>query len=92
MVRSLSDFETTYEMAKDSDAPYAVLQSLRDKQNYPFTRLSNPYPVVDGDAWEEIMVPVDKVPGREIFYAVLDVPEINVYSFEKYMGNIWPQP
>jgi len=92
MVRSLSDFETTYEMAKDSDAPYAVLQSLRDKQNYPFTRLSNPYPVVDGDAWEEIMVPIDKVPGRDIFYALIDISQKDIFYFDKYMGEIWPQP
>lgn len=92
MVRSISDFETIYELAKDSEAPYDVLQSIRDKQSYPFTRLEDPLPMLKGDAWEEAVVHLDKVPGRDIFYTVLDITSLETFPFKRYVNEIWPTP
>ena len=92
MVRTPSDFDTIYDLAKDSYAPNSVLQTLRDKQGFPFTRFDSLYPMLKGDAWEEAMVHLDKVPGREIFYTVQDVDSLEAFSFKRYVNEVWPQP
>ena len=93
MVRSLSDFDTLYDVAKDSHAPHHVLQFIRDKQRYPFRRIDELLPMLEGDDWEDVMKQVDKVPGRDIFYAVLDCPHPpEIFSFNRYVNEVWPAP
>ena len=83
---------TIYDLANDSHAPNDVLQTLRDKQGFPFTRFDNVYPMLKGDAWSDAMVHLDKIPGREIFHTLLDIGMLDIFSFKKYINEVWPQP
>lgn len=85
-------FKDRYDLAQDSKAPYEVLQALRGRQEFPFTKMVWGHLNLKGDAWENIMVSVDKVPGREWYYAVIDRPDIDIFSFKKYFDEVWPQP
>lgn len=93
MVRSLSDFETLYELAKDSKAPDGVIQAIRDKQQFPFVAIKEVFPILKGRQWEDFMQPVAKLPGQDIFYVVLDYSGLlDVFSFNKYVNEVWPSP
>ena len=90
-VRNDADFKECYEVAKDNKAPYEVLQALRGRQMFPYTEDDMGYAEYQSDAWDNIMVAMDKVPGRELYYAVVDRPNVKVFSFHKYQQEIWPQ-
>lgn len=92
LVRNEEDYEDCYTMAKDSEAPYDVLQALRGRQQFPLTRESMGYIKLKGDAWDDAMIAMTKVPGRELYYAIVDRPDVHSLSFERYSGEIWPQP
>lgn len=91
-VRDDAAFKDMYELAKDSEAPYDVLQALRGRQQFPFTKKEWGHLNLKGDAWEAVMVPMDKVPGREWYYTVVERPDLDVFSFKKYFDEVWPTP
>lgn len=91
-VRNEADFKDCYDIAKDSEAPYDVLQALRARQMFPFTKNAMGYSRFQGDAWDEVMVAMEKIPGRELYFKIMDRPDIEVYPFEKYLNEEWPRP
>lgn len=91
-VRNESDFKDCYEITKDAKAPYDVIQAIRGYQQFPYTKKTMGYANLKDDQWENAMVQMDKVPGRELYYAVVDRPDIEVYSFNRYMQEEWPKP
>lgn len=91
-VRNEADFNDCYEIARDSQAPYEVLQSLRSRQKFPYTREPMGYAKVSGDSWEDIMIPMEKVPGRDIFFAEMERRDIESTSFNQYLQREWPKP
>jgi len=92
LVRNNQDFKDCYDIAKDSEAPYGVLQALRDHQMFPYTKNPMGYARLQGDAWDEMMVAMEKIPGRELYFTIIDRPDIEAYSFEKYLQEEWPNP
>jgi CheY-like chemotaxis protein len=91
-VTNEEEFKNSYEIAKDAKAPYEVLQAIRGRQMFPYTKEAMGYVSLNDEQWENAMVQMDKVPGRELYYAVIDRPDIEVYSFNRYMQEEWPQP
>src|SRR3990167_2876441 len=87
-VRNEIDFEDCYEIAKNSEAPYDVLQALRGRQKFPYTRDSMGYIKLQGDCWEDVMVPMTQVAGRELYYSVVDRSGVDVFSFKKYFNEV----
>ena len=85
-------FKDIYDLAQDSKAPYDVLQAIRGRQQFPFTKTERGRLNLKGDAWENVMVSMDKVPGREWYYAVVERPDLKPFSFKRYFDEIWPQP
>jgi len=92
LVRKEEDFEGMYDLAKDSGALREVLQSLRDRQQFPFTPSGMGHLSLKGDAWNSIMVQMHKIPGRELFYSMIDVVDLNILGFNQYRNEIWPTP
>ena len=92
LVRTEEDFQEFFEMASNSGAPKHVLQAIRDRQQMPYTGMNKSHLKLEGDVWEECMVPARKVPGQEIFYAMIETPDKTVFSLRDYLGQVWPQP
>src|SRR3990167_1421568 len=82
-VRKDADFKDCYEIATNNKAPYEVLQAIRGRQMFPYTEKDMGYSHYEGDAWEDIMVNMEKVPGRELYYAVIERPDIKLYAYDK---------
>lgn len=91
-VRNDQDFKDCYDIAKDTQAPYDTLQTLRSYQMFPYTKNTMGYARLQGDAWDEVMVAMEEIPGRELYFTVIDRPDIEVYPFEKYLHEEWPNP
>lgn len=91
-VRNECDFNEIYELAKNSEAPYSVLEAIRGRQKFPITPDPRGYLKLQGDAWEDVMEFMSKVPGRELYYALVDRPGMEVFSFKRYFNEVWPQP
>lgn len=92
LVRKNEDFDMMYELAKDAGAFQNVLQNLRNRQQFPFTRLGSAHLSAKGDTWDQLMVPMHKIPGRELFYSVIDYPGEEAMGFNQYRNEIWPTP
>ncbi|OGO93857.1 MAG: hypothetical protein A3F41_01460 [Coxiella sp. RIFCSPHIGHO2_12_FULL_44_14] len=92
LVRNEADYEDVYEFAKNSKAPYDVLQALRNRQQFPYTPQPMGYTKLQEDAWDEVMIAVDKIPGRELYYTIIDRPDVTPFSFNKYFKEVWPKP
>ncbi|OHE78673.1 MAG: hypothetical protein A3F67_07060 [Verrucomicrobia bacterium RIFCSPHIGHO2_12_FULL_41_10] len=91
-VRNEADFTDCYEIAKNNEAPYEVLQALRGRQQFPYTKNALGYLKLQGDQWDDAMISMEKVPGREWCYAVVDRPDIEAFSFKRYFHEVWPKP
>lgn len=91
-VRTDEDFNGMYDLAKDSGAMRDVLQGLQDRQKFPFTSSGHGHLSLKGDSWKSVMIPMEKIPGRELFYSVVDFPLDGVVGFETYRDQIWPEP
>ncbi|OGO93814.1 MAG: hypothetical protein A3F10_03090 [Coxiella sp. RIFCSPHIGHO2_12_FULL_42_15] len=91
-VRNEDDFKDCYDIAKDSKAPDEVLQALRNRQQFPYTKGNMGYAKLVGDQWDDFLISMNKVPGRELYYAVIDRPDVEIFSFQKYFEEVWPQP
>lgn len=91
-VRNEEDFKDCYEIAKDTDLSNDMLQAIRERRMFPYTKKSMGYLNLNKEQWEYAMIQMDKVPGRELYYAVIDRPDIKVFSFNRYMQEEWPQP
>lgn len=90
-VKSQSEFNDCLEMATNAKAPTQIIRDLKDCQQFPYTREPNGYvKFYTDDQWENAMVQMDKVPGRELFYAIVDRPDIEVFSFNHYLEDVWP--
>lgn len=90
--RTDEDFESMYDIAKDSEAMRDVLQGLRDRQQFPYSSSGTGHLSLKGDEWNPIMVTMNKIPGREVFYSVLDTALFDTFSFQKYKNEVWPAP
>lgn len=75
-------FEIAIEMAKKSGAPQSVIRSLEERKAYP-TNLSHP---PDGQAWEERMLPVNKVKGKAIFYQLVSQLNLDKAGYKSEFG------
>ncbi|OGT50845.1 MAG: hypothetical protein A3F17_09255 [Gammaproteobacteria bacterium RIFCSPHIGHO2_12_FULL_41_15] len=91
LVKLDHDFEMMYDLAKDSGAMRNVLQALKDRQQYPYMASNTRSLSLKNDQWESVMVPMSKIPGREIFYSIIERPRFNVMGFDQYIGEIWPE-
>ena len=89
--RTDKDFQDVYEMAENVEAHAEVLQAIRNRQMYPFTLTQKTYAKLQGDAWQNHVMPVKKIPERDWFYAITDRVE-EVTSFNHYFSSIWPEP
>lgn len=87
VVRTPEDFDTLYDIAEDNAAPDVVLQSIKDRQEYPFSRDDGRYLNVEGEGWKDLMVPMKKVPNRNIFYALVDYPGVKACSLDQYRSE-----
>lgn len=91
-VRTDEDFSSMYDLAKDSGALRDVLQALKDRQQFPFSTQGHNHSSVQGDGWDSLMVPMEKIPGRELFYSVVDLALPDTVGFDTYRDQIWPEP
>ncbi len=92
LMHSKEDFEEIYDIAKDSKAPHSVLEAIRERQMFPCEHPQKLSTKLQGDMWEDIMKPVDKVPGREWYYTVIDHSIRDIVPFNIYRDEIWPIP
>ena len=90
LVRDESDFQDVFEIAKNNGAPFDVVQIIKERQGFPYTpTLGKGFTALEGDDWKEAIVPVNKIKGRDFYYALVDRPDIPVISFNHYYENIW---
>jgi len=93
-VRNDADFVDCYEIAKNSEATHKILEAIRGRQMFPYTKEVMGYAELQGEQWESdgMMVEMHKVPGRELYYTVVNRPDIKVFSFNRYLQEEWPKP
>ena len=91
-VRNENDFKDLYELAKNSQASYEVLESIRSRQQFAFTKSNKGYLRLEDEMWENFMHPVDKVPGRDLYYSLVDRVDMKIFSFKQYFREVWPSP
>jgi len=92
LVRVDSDFDMMFELAKNSGAFQDVLQSIQNRQQFPFYRSNKGYLTFEGEDWELALVQMSKIPGRNIFYSVIEMPKVEYMGFKQYIGQVWPRP
>lgn len=85
VVRNTTDFKDCYDIAQDAHAPFEVLEALCQRQKFPYTPQPMGYAIFKPSEWEKNMISMQKIPHCELYYALSDRPDIQVFSFQRYL-------
>ncbi len=84
-VRNESDFDCCYEIAQDSGVSPTILSALEKREQFPYTKDLMGYAKLQGDHWEKALITVNRIENQELYYAVVERPDVTVFSFERYL-------
>lgn len=91
LVRNNQDFDEALEFAKDSAVSDRVLSAIRDRKAFPVTPQKNGYLKLQGNQWDSAMCSVEPIDGTELYYALVEYPDMKAFSFSRYFTEIWPK-
>lgn len=87
------DFQYYSEMAENSDAASDILERIKAKKQAPIKPLRDNYLSFEGAEWEKAMHNCHPIKeGSDVYYSLVDEPELKAFGFKRYMGEIWLKP
>lgn len=90
LVRSEQDFETMLSLAEDNEASDSVINDLKQRKQFPFAESRKSNLTLSDDQWDRAMVPMKKLDGSKVFYAVIPFSGPNkIINFDYYVNEIW---
>lgn len=98
VVKSAAELNDYYDLARDSQAPTAVLDALKEGKMLPFFSSAQALGKVKGLEWEKHVYPAKRLIGTDqtFFYSLIEnkpelLPEKRaILSHNEYMNRVWP--
>lgn len=85
LVRNESDFESCCELAENAERPKEILETLKKHEKFPATKDLFGYVKLKDEDWTSSLVSMNKIPNQNLYYAVIDRPEVEIFSFNQYV-------
>lgn len=92
LVKHDDDFDMMADIMEDTQAPETVIKSVSDRKAYPYSRKKSDLLHAEKEGWAKFMIPVSNIPGTRTFYAIVEPPNIDFFSFNQYMESVWSAP
>lgn len=89
LVKQEDDFESMIDVMSDNGAPESVVESVKSYKYYPYSTTKSDILLADGVRWADLLVPMQQVSGKNVFYSIVELPKLEIFSFNEYMGKIW---
>ena len=89
LIKSPEDFINAYDIAfGNSSLDAETLEALKSQKVFPFTGMDS-YFCSDPTKWKGKMVPMTKVDGLDLHYALINYPQEKAFSFDQYINETW---
>ena len=77
-------------LAEDNEASDSVINALKQRKQFPFTESRKSNLTLSDDQWDKAMVPMKKLDGSKVFYAVIPFSSPNkIINFEERKHPQW---
>ena len=91
MVRNEADFAEAIEFAKNAEASETVTHALEARESFPHTKQKSGYVQLDADEWPDALVKVKPILGTDLYYTLINQPDVQGFSFDRYFAEVWPK-